>query len=101
MGMSMHCEAIRPPDEKWKKMKRVWETCIEVGVQPPVEVVKFFNGEKPDPTGVEVESVGGYTDSNKMPKWVKHHRAEAQDGFEVDITKLPKDVTVVRFICSY
>lgn len=101
MGMSMHCTALRPPDEKWRKMKAAWDACKAAGTEPPKEVDDFFDGYPPDPAGVEVGSVGQYTDDKDMPPWVKNCDLEGCDGFEIDVSKLPKDVTVVRFFCSY
>ena len=99
MGMSTHVVAIRPPDDKWLKMKEAYESCRTAGVEPPKKVLDFFEGEEPDPAGVEVGSAGLRDD--RMPRWVSQLKVECMDGFEVDVTKLPKDVTIVRFYNSY
>jgi len=89
MGMSTHVVGFRPPDEKWRKMKAAWEACSDAGISPPPEVEDFFNGAAPDDAGVEVrvertEAVSPYT-------------CESGSGYEVDLTKLPKGVTILRF----
>jgi len=99
MSMSSYVEAIRPPDAKWSAMKAVWDACKAAGTTVPAEVDGFFNGEPPDATGVVVKHVSGC--SSKLPEWVTAVRRDMEDGFEVDITKLPKDVTVLRFTNSY
>ena len=57
MSMSTHVIGFKPPDEKWKKMKKVWDTCQEAGIDAPKEVVEFFNDCPPDEAGVEVEII--------------------------------------------
>jgi hypothetical protein len=94
MGMSTHIEGVKPPDEKWKKMKAAYDACSAAGVEPPPEVEKFFGGEEPDPLGVVVRIEG----TAAVLDYAPHDCAE---GFEVHIDKLPKDVKVIRFWNSY
>lgn len=94
MSMSTHVIGFRPPDEKWKKMKAVWEACRKADVKVPEDVLDFFNHVAPDDRGVEVVL-------EKLPSCTKKFKAEAQDGFEIDVTKLPAGVTVVRFYNAY
>jgi len=91
MGMSTHIVGFRPPDEKWKAMKAIWDACRKADVSVPREVDDFFNGEVPDPAGVEVP----------LKEAVRDWGDESRDGFEVDVTKLPKDVTIIRFYNSW
>ena len=93
MGMSTHVIGIKPPDEKWQRMRAVWETCAAAGVPVPAEVNKFFGYEKPDPRGVLIEIEK--TDA------VKKYNADGQQGFEIVVSKLPPDVTVVRVYNSW
>jgi hypothetical protein len=94
MGMSSSLVGVRPPDAKWLAMKAAWEACEKAGVAPPTEVEEFFNGEKPDPLGVVI----GLQQSSAVREYAPHDAAE---GYEVDLTKLPKDVTVLRFWNSW
>ena len=55
MSMSAHVVGIRPPDEKWKKMKAVWDACTMANTSIPQEVRDFFGCEPPDKAGVVVE----------------------------------------------
>jgi len=43
---------IRPPDEKWRQMKAVYDACIVASVEIPEEVIEFFDGEAPIAEGV-------------------------------------------------
>jgi hypothetical protein len=94
MGMSTHVIGFRPPDSRWQAMKTVWDACWAAGVPVPEEVEDFFDGTEPDAHGVEVslETVGA------IKEWGdKRGRA----GYELDVSKLPKGVTVVRFFNSW
>lgn len=93
MGMTTHIVGFRPPDEKWKQMKSVWDACKEAGVPVPTKVVDFFAGLVPDPTGVEVDICKDYA--------VSEYENGSRSGIEVDITKLPQDVKIIRFWNSW
>jgi hypothetical protein len=87
--MSTHVLGFKPPDEKWKKMKAIWDSCQAAGIDPPQEVEKFFDYCDPDPNGVEVKI--------EATEW----RDNAREGYEIDVSKLPKDVTILRFYNSW
>ena len=91
MSMTMHVIGFRPPEAKWKRMKKVYDACRDAKVNLPDEVRKFFEGEEPDDRGVEVNIDCAVT---------KHERG-GENGFEVDVSKLPSDVTRIRFYNNY
>lgn len=93
MGMSTHVVGFKPPDDKFKKMKAAWDACRAAGIEPPEEVYDFFGGESPDANGVVVEIEKHACCS----KWSE----DMQDGYEIDVSKLPKDVKIVRFYNSW
>lgn len=94
MGMSTHVEGFKPPDELWRKHKAVWDACKAAGVQAPSETLQYFNHERPDDSGVKL-------DQPALGDAVKVYEAEMQNGFEIDIRKLPKDVVIVRVVNSW
>lgn len=93
MSMSSHIVGFRPPDAKWRKMKAAYEACDAAGLDIPDEVASFFNHEAPDDSGVEVEI--------EDTKAVTEYSAEMREGYEVDLTKLPPDVKIIRFFNAY
>lgn len=104
MSMGTHVVGFKPPDEKWRRMKAAWDACSLAGVEVPKEVDEFFGGDPPDERGVEVrlqylpksaESPDGLHPA--LRRWSDSFR----DGYEVDVTKLPKDVTILRFYNSW
>lgn len=93
MGMSKHVDGVRPPDDKWKAMKKAYEACEAAGIEIPKEIQEFFGYDEPDPDGVIVEientmAVGEFDDDTH---W----------GFTVELDKLPPDVKIVRFWVSH
>jgi hypothetical protein len=81
MSMSTRVVGFRPADETWTQMKNIWDTCKVAGVEPPERVLAFFQGDYPgDKPGMEVDT---------------------QSGFELDITKLPPSVNILRFYNSW
>jgi hypothetical protein len=93
MGMNTRIVGIKPPDDKWKKMEEVWSACEHASIPTPKLVEEFFGDSAPDPAGVIVELEG-------TPAVTKY-AVDMEDGFEVHIDKLPKDVKVIRFYNSY
>jgi len=93
MGMSTHVIGFKPPDAKWRQMKKAYDSCHAAGVEPPKEVSAFFEWGAPDEAGVEVNI--------EAHECCTEYNEEMVDGFEIDVTKLPKDVTRIRFWNSY
>ena len=92
MGMSTHIVGFKPPNEKFKQMKQVYDTCIEAGVKVPDEVMRFFKWDNPEDNGVEV-------DLNSFVKKVTPH--DCADGFELHLDELDPDIKIIRFVNSY
>ena len=97
MSMSTYVHGFIPPDAKFQKMLKAYQACKNAGVDIPVIVDNFFNGEPPDPAGVKIT----LSDNNKFRGAVSEYHDEMQEGYEVDITKLPKDIKIIRFVNSY
>lgn len=97
MSMSTHVVGFHPPDEKWKKMKAVWDACKAAGVGAPLDVERFFNGEAPDDAGVET-SLDNY---QKPHPACTSYMAPGKSGYEIDLSKLPTNITKIRFYNSW
>lgn len=94
MGMSTHVVGFKPPDADWKKMKAVWDACTKADLPIPEKVERYFNGEVPDDVGVSVNK-------DKMSSFVKEYSDDYREGYEVDVTKIPKDIKIIRFYNSH
>ena len=95
MGMSIHVVGFKAPDKVWENMKVAFEACEAAGIDPPKELWDFFGGEQPDDQGVSVEIEGKDA--------VKEYDdpSGCATGYQVEISKLPKDVTHIRFYNSW
>jgi len=102
MGASTSIYGIRKPDEKWLKYKKIIDTLEEAGMSwedAPEEVMEFFGYDKPDPDGISMRLGGQY--SEKFDPCLSVHNGEAEDGYIIDIAKLPKSITHIKIITSY
>jgi len=90
MGMSTSVIGFKEPDERFKKMYAIYKACEEADVDIPDEVDDFFEGEPPDPRGVKVYD---------LP--VKPYNENMEDGYELRLSEVPKDITVIRFSNSW
>lgn len=93
MGMSTHVTGFKPADDKWKKMKHVYDACETAGIEKPHEVAQFFNFCAPDDNGVVID----IEKSEACRVW----RRDSASGFEIDVKKLPENVTIIRFENSW
>lgn len=92
MSMSTYVQGLKPKTEEYQKMLDILAACEEVNVKPPTEIVDFFDGEickEGIVTEIPKEAVREYADNY------------CREFFEVDLTKLPPDVTKIRFVNSY
>jgi len=96
MSMSTYVEAFKPPNDKWQRMRDAYDACTAAGVEVPDEVDGYFRGEPPDPAGVEVPRTELFASGA-----VTEYKADMCEGFEIDVTRLPADVTIVRVYNSY
>ncbi len=92
MSMSTHVVGFRLPDEKWHKMKLVWDTCRSLGIQIPEEIHEFFGWDEPDSLGIMV-------DLDKVCR--KWSDGDMREGLELDVAKIPKGLSYIRFYNSY
>ena len=92
MGMSTSIYGIRTPDAKWLKMKAVWDACVKAEVAIPLDVGEFFMGEAPDQKGVLI-NLTDHPAATKLEGDIS--------GFDVDLSLLPKNVNLIRFVNSW
>ena len=94
MSMSTYIKAFIPDtDKEYQKHKMIWEVCDEANVSLPKETEEYFKGYNEPEEKLEVVLIKNIHYCN--------YDADSQNGFEVDLTKLPEGVTKLRFINSY
>ncbi len=91
MGMSTFVIGFVPPDDRWRKMKAIYDACIEAEVDIPKEVEEFFGGGEPDPAGME----------QSLSKLLREWSNDGGAGYELDVADIPKNVKTIRFYNSW
>jgi hypothetical protein len=94
--MSKHVVAIRPPDERWLRMKAAHDALVAAGLPITRELDNFFDGHEPDPEGVILPLDPDYVSC--VREWSDEFM---RDGLEVILSELPPDVKIIRFYNSY
>ena len=101
MGMSSRVVGIRMPDAEWFKNKAIIDALEKAGYSydhAPDNVLEFFNHERPDDKGITIRLGSDY---GELHECCEKHREDMEDGYVIDISKLPKNITHIRFINSY
>lgn len=92
MSMSTYVQGLKPKAEEYQTKLDIYNACKKINIEPPREIVDFFDGEICEEgivTELPKEAVREYADNY------------CREFFEVDLTKLPPDVTKIRFVNSY
>lgn len=93
---------IKPADEKYRRMKAVYDACYEADVPTPEAVRLFFGDRQPVPEGVSVALLE--MDVGRSPAvtvdaidglLVSTHLAD-DTGLVIDLRKVPEDVKMLR-----
>lgn len=95
MGMSTYVYGIHSTDsDKFKKMKKVYDSCVIADIDPPKEVMDFFGDDEPDPCGIK-------EDISDEKTFILEYESESESGFEILVSKIPKKYTRIRFVNSW
>lgn len=92
MGWSTNIIGFKPANEKHNQMKAVYYACQSAGIKIPEEVEKYFEGYKPDDSGVRVD--------NLPQKSIREYFGECENGIEVNLDEIPQDIRILRFYNS-
>ena len=96
--MSTHIQGFIPDtDAAYQKHKKVLLVCAEAGVSLPKETTDYFGSEFPSEYLLE-EKLS--VDLKEGVHYAVYHD-DYSAGFDVDLSKLPKGVTKLRFYNSY
>jgi hypothetical protein len=79
---------FKSPEYKHQIMTRAWDACHTAGIPVPDTVERYFGGNPPHPSGVEVDIPFRELDGTT-------------GGYEVAVSDIPADVTAIRFYNSH
>jgi len=91
MAMSSNVCGFRKPDEKYNKMKAVYDTCVFANIDVPDEVNDFFGWVEPNGIGIEVD----------LDEFVIEDSIDTIESWTIAVDDIPNNVTHIRFSNSY
>ena len=98
MGMSTHIAAYTPDtDVDFQKHKKILLMCLEAKVSLPKETALYFGEESPSEYLLDEKLSIDLKEDVHYKEWSD----ESSQGYELDLTQLPKGVTKLRFFNSW
>lgn len=97
MSMSTYVLAVRDLTKKFNTLWNIKEQCDKADISYPKEVIEFF--------GDMLHESREYTESELLTFDLEEKdgvkELEGSSGFEVELSKLPKDIKKIRFVNSW
>lgn len=95
MGMSVFVKGVRDLSVKFDMMMNIKKVCDKAEVSYPAELHDYF--------GYNIDESEDYIRSEKEEMDIEciETHLDSSNVFEVDLSKIPEDVTKIRFILSY
>ena len=91
MSMYSYVKGLKPKTDDYEKRLQIYNLCTALNIPIPHEIESFFDGEVCE-DGIVCD----------LPKdSIKKYCNDTREYFEVDLTKIPSDVTKVRFCNSW
>jgi hypothetical protein len=78
---------FRQPTPKWQDMAKLWELCVEYGIDPPEEVYDVIGFEEPDLNLGEEVDIGNYVETKFI---------DSDSAFTIKLENLPAYVTHIQ-----
>lgn len=91
-SVAMSLYGIIPADAKWNAMQAAWVACNEADIPLPAELKEFFAEADPGEDGAAIDL------ENITSKWSD---GDMQEGLEIKVSDIPKNVKTLRFVNSY
>lgn len=98
MSTQVTVTGFKPPGEEWRKMRAVYDVCMQANVPVPEEVLRFLERNPLSEDGVPVSE-----DDLRQAGAVKdvyHTDIGVITALDIDPTKIPKDITFLRVSIS-
>ncbi len=104
--MKVQVRVIEFPDERWSQMYQIWINCRKAQVEPPDEVVQFFNYKDPNPEGrvrkitaenIQTEKLLYGAESTTAHRGYRLSHHQGGHIHRIDLDSLGKDVKYLEF----
>lgn len=96
-GVTLAVYGVVPADDKFNKMKAIYDMCRSSDVSVPQEVWDFFGDETPDDAGMVIWLDGDDNTNRAVTEWGNDY----QSGFEIDVSKLDPKYKRIRVANSW
>ena len=84
---SLAVVGFRPPDAEHETMRQAWLALVDAGLPVPTQLDEYFDYQHPEETGTEID----------LEEWGEGECfTEIKAGFEIDVTKLPPGIKIIR-----
>ena len=94
MGISVNIQGLKPVTEDYKKRLYIYKSCRELGIRPPEEIEEYFEYDsEPCDEGIIVRFKENVVKESSDADYCRYY-------YDVDLSKLPNDITKVRFVIS-
>ncbi len=93
MSRELRIDYYKDKTEKWHKMKGAWDACNEAGIDPPDDVLDYFDSEYP-----ENAICGEPVDVSE--KCLQEIDEDNETGYLIILDELPEDVKYVKAVLS-
>ena len=94
MSVTKYVVGIIPQTEQIAKKKAIYDSCRELGVVPPDELVELFDS----PDGSYIEGLGRTVGVEAKEG---HNNALAMEWLVANLNDIPDGITAIAFIESY
>ena len=92
MGISSHVIFLRSKnDPEFKKKAAVLNACMDAGIEPPEEIMEYFNHSYEEDSALEIEG--------KVRIW--DPQDGGRQGFEIFVSEIPEGTERIRFYNSW
>lgn len=99
MGMNTHVIGFRECNAHHRHMVEIAQQLQEMDMDPTPQLLEYFKDT--DYPHCEIDLDLGLEVEIEKTVAVQKHNADMQDGFEIDVRKLPEGVVRVRVYNSY
>lgn len=91
MGMSMHVLFLREKDTRFQQMVAISEACEAAGIKRPRKVDEFFQGSTNHDEALTINASSA----------LREYSGDMENGYELDVAKIPEGCVRIRFVASY
>lgn len=91
MAMVVNIIGLESDDDTYQKMRDVYYACDKANIEPPEEVLEYFNFEPPKDEPPQID----------ISECITKRDVEYTDSWEICVSKIPVTTSFIRIDISY